>query len=275
MNFKKILMSILCVSFTVLYSQSDSLSKFHLEATKEISKTSKFDTLSIFIVVAFISLLFAIVFGSYKLISKIQNMQRDDNTKINDELKRIETSIKDTLKAFNISCNKRGDITKGTLDEGLDYLSTSIENLFNAIHELMGGDATSVPTYIASFFFSTVMDLHCLKKSSLLFDKCKNSSGTPDEVLAILSNEFRQITEDEKTWLDKIKYKNNHTLGEELEFILIKDNWDNFINTNVSFLVKKFLGKNPSWIQVKEETTAMFMDLITPMKKNIREKGGM
>ena len=253
-----------------------------LAVSKELSKTSKIDITSIFIIVSFVALLFILLLAFYKIITWIQQGQREDNQKLRVELEsstqtfwELLDEMQKALKDFNKGCMNRNLAVKQVVDSSVSHIDVSIRNLYNTLNELIEESASTMPVFLALGVFNYIMKAHCLEKANILYDRCKFGSGNPDEVLNIVSHEFRKITEEEKSLLDKIIYKNNHTLGEELEFILRKENWDNFINTNVSFLVKKYLGKNPNHTDLREETVAMFTDLINPMKENIRKKGGL
>lgn len=237
------------------------------KASQEMGKSSSFDVTSIFVVISlvlFVGILISII---YKIIV-------NQFKTVNENISLIKSQIQETLKNSQILCAEKNKNTKSIVDDSINFINSSIENLFNTIVELMG-EGYTCPTPLALSIFSEMMELHCLKKASKLYERVRSANGSTTQIINLLSHDFREITEKEKEILDKIKYTNAHRLGEELDHILRKENWDNFINTNVSFLVNKFIGKNPTWTDVREDTMAMFMDLINPMKENIRVKGGI
>ena len=261
------------------------LMESNLHTTQELAKTSSFDSMSIFIVVSQVCLIFIFIFLFYVFIMKvvkshaksievIEATRKENMMTLEERIKLSEKSLTETLSAYHETCKERSLNTKSTMDKSISLINTSIENLYNAIVEETGeGGKVSVRT--ALYFFTVVMDLHCLRKANIIYTRSKYSNGTATSILPLISHEFKQMTEGEKTFLDTITYTNNHKLGEELEFILRKENWNNFIDTNVGFLLTKFLGKNPSWTDVMEESNAMFMSIISPMKENIKKKGGL
>lgn len=251
--------------------------------SNEISKTSLFDSASVFVVVLIgaiclilIALIYKVITGYEKRIiyhiSTVLSAFDEANSISVKKFNEFSKSIHDSLIAFQKVCSDRNLVTKKIVDDNIALINNSIEKLFNTIIGIMK-DGTVCPTHLAVWIFATTMELHCHKKALKLFERCKYSRGSKAEILNLLSFDFRRITEEEKSWFDKIVYTNNHLLGEELESILKPDAWEVFINTEVGKLLDKFLGKNPDWEEMLEETMAMFMRIITPMQENIKKKG--
>ncbi len=233
-----------------------------------LSRTSSFDSLSIFVIVAFMVVFFFLVIINYVKLSK-------DNESLKQEFNDLKLSFKESINSMQTHCTNRYKENKGIIDNSIKYLEISIDNLFNAIIELTKKDSPLVcDTKLALELFNYIMDLHCTKKAIKLYERIKyGQSVSIDDLTTQLGREYREITLDEKEFFDRIYYRNNHTLGEELEFILKKDNWDNFINTYIKALVEKYKKSDSNFIEMKDEVFSVFDNLVEPMRRNIERKG--
>ena len=233
-----------------------------------LSRTSSFDTLSIFIVVAFMVIFFIIVILNYIKLSK-------DNEILKQEFNDVKLTFKEEINNIQSHCTARSKENKTIIDSSIKYLEISIDNLFNAIIELTKKESPLVcDTKLALELFNYIMDLHCTKKAIKLYERIKyGQTSSVEDLTAQLGREYKEITLDEKGFFDRIYYRNNHTLGEELGEILKKDNWDNFVNTYIKTLVEKYKKGDSNFIEMKDEIFSAFDNLIEPMRKNIIEKG--
>ena len=256
------------------------------KTSQELSKHSSLDPTSVFIIVALVAFVGMFILLVYKIICNQHNLViekiRDLQTQMVESFEKSEsiynletTSLISEIKKLNTSCTNRNQITKKIVDDSLNYLNTSIENLFNAVTEILGEGLICSTSY-ALKIFGVIMEVHCYKKAIRIYEKVRVQTVTPiSQTLKILSTEFRQITEEEKELLDKIKYTNNHILGEELTSILDTSEWDEFIDCKVKPLIEQFNNTNPNFIDVKDVSISMFMPVINKMKLNIQRKGGL
>jgi len=237
-------------------------------ASEKLASQSHFDIVSILIIVIFLSLFGFMVVVQYKR----QNKEIDG---LHTKLDAIEDALKKALNDMHTNCSKRSDATKKVVDENVKYLEIAIDNLFNAITELMQKESPFLcDTKVALELFNMVMDLHCHKKTVKLYEKLRFAPNlSVDDISLQLGREYKEITLDEKEFFDKVYYSNNHTLGEELEFILKKENWENFVETNIKTLIEKHRRGETSFLEVKDDVMSSFDNLIEPMRLNIIKKG--
>lgn len=245
----------------------DSILVVMQDIALKLSEQSTMDSTSIFIVVAMVMLLIIFAAMLYKILFK-------NFTILNESINNIAQKVDNSLGSNHVFCRTQSKETSDMVEERIMFIESAVRNLFNTVVELMDNSGiVAVPTWLAIKLFDTIMELYCLKKASLLYEKTKHDGKSPDDIINTLSREFRAITEEKKALLDKVLYQNANRLGAELEPLLRNDEWERFTRNEITTLVRKFIGRNTDWVTVKDATLTMLSARINQMKRNIESKG--
>lgn len=232
-----------------------------------LSKNSGFDAASIFVIVSLVMFVAIFISIGYKVL--ISQFKRTE-----DLIKDLEGIISGKFTVQQGFCTERNIGIQEYFKDNFQYIDTIMSNMFNTFVEILSQAGNLyVETWLAIALFEIVMELHCLKKASIMYKKMKEKDVTTEEIIQSLSHEFRDITEREKSILDKIYYTNGHKLGEEFDEILEEENWNKFMENKVGMLIYKHIGRNYEWTTLKEQTITAFSDFTRKAKESIKKKG--
>lgn len=237
------------------------------DIAEKLSKNSGFDTASIFVVVSLVMFTGIFISIGYKVL--ISQFKRTE-----DLFKALERIISDKFVVHQGFCMERNVGIQEYFKDNFQYVDTIMSNMFNTFVEILSKAGNLyIETWLALALFEIVMELHCLKKASIMYKKMREKDVTTEDIIQSLSHEFRDITEREKSILDKIYYTNGHRLGEEFDEILEEENWDNFMENKVGMLIRRHIGRNYEWTTLKEQTVTAFSEFTRKAKESIKRKG--